>query len=151
MNLTAFSKEVMAITPAIHASFIRNLPPSLREGGITIPQMLILDMLLDDYECRMSDISKSLGVTKSAITAIMNRLIKTGLIRRARSQKDRRVVRAHLTPRGARLSNKIRNYKLRLVGLLFANITRKERMQYLVILRKIQKNINPGAEQKTHA
>ncbi len=151
MDIKAFANEVIAITPHIHASFLRNLPAALKEEKITISQTLILEMLRENRECRMSDISKSLGVTKSAVTAITDRLIETHLVKRLRSQNDRRVVRASLTAKGFVLSRKLRNYKLKIISRLFSDISRKERAQYMAILRKVQKNLAPGAGRRSNA
>jgi len=151
MNIKTFAKEVIQVTPSIHASFIRNMPADLKKGKITISQMLILEMLQKNRECRMSDISISLGVTKSAITALTDRLIKTHLVMRSRSQKDRRVVRARLTQKGLMLANRIRNYRLAIISRLFSGISRSERAEYLAILKKVQRNLAPRAGRKTNA
>ncbi|MGB2706364.1 MAG: MarR family transcriptional regulator [Candidatus Omnitrophota bacterium] len=151
MHIKEFSKEMLNIMPLINASFIRKLPASFKEGRLTISQMLILEMLRAKKECRMSDISKSLGVTKSAITAITDRLIKAHLVKRVRSQDDRRVVTACLRPQGLKLSNKLQNHKLRVISALFSNISREERTQYLSILRKVQKNLASKPRRKSYA
>ncbi len=144
MDIKTFSKEVMAVTPPMHASFIRNLPAELKENKINISQMIILEMLRKNKECRMSDLSASLGVTKSAITAVTDRLIKMRFVKRLRSLEDRRVVRARLTPRGARLADKIRNYQMRIISRLFSNISQRERAQYVAILVKVKKKLESG-------
>lgn len=138
MNIKEFSKETLAITPAIHARFVKGLPESLIKGRITLAHTVILDMLSIKKECRMSDISKSLGVTKGAVTGFADRLIKTGFLRRARSKSDRRVVNVTLTKNGLAISKKITDYRLKLIKNLFVGISSKERAQYIAILRKIK-------------
>jgi len=142
MDIRAFAKEVLTVTPAMHAMFVKGLPSILKEGRITFPQVVIIEILRSKKECRMSDLSNALGVTKAAVTGLADRLIKARLAKRERSQDDRRIVRVSLTPKGARLSDTVRDYKLKLISRLFSSISRKERVQYLNILKKVQKNIS---------
>ncbi|MCQ9207672.1 MAG: MarR family transcriptional regulator [Omnitrophica bacterium] len=148
MEIKKFSREVAGILPQIHVEMLKQQPPALMKSGITFSQMVILGILGGKRDSRMGDLSKTLGVTKSAATGIVDRLLKAGLIRRSRSKADRRVVRIALTSKGRSLSKKIDNFKLNAICGLFSNISQKERMQYLVILRKLGKNIQSKLEYK---
>ncbi|UCD55435.1 MAG: MarR family transcriptional regulator [Candidatus Omnitrophota bacterium] len=141
MQVNEFAKEVLSIFPSIHGKVLKGQPAVLKEGKITLSQMLLLELVHAKRECKMSDVSKILGVTKSAITGITDRLLKMGFLRRARLQTDRRIVKIRLTPKGINIANKLKNYKLKMIRRLFATISQKERAQYLHILKKIQKNI----------
>ena len=48
-------------------------------------------------QTRLADI---LGKDKAAVTRLMNSLVKSGLVGREQDQKDRRIVRAQITPEG---------------------------------------------------
>ena len=48
----------------------------------------------------MGTISKTLGVTMGTLTVGINGLVKKGYVIRTRSEEDRRVVYASLTPKG---------------------------------------------------
>lgn len=48
----------------------------------------------------MGTISKALGVTMGTLTVGINGLVKKGYVIRTRSEEDRRVVYASLTPKG---------------------------------------------------
>lgn len=141
MNIHKFAKEVLTIFPPIYAKVLKGQPAILKKGKITISQMVLLESLHAKKECKMSDASKVLGVTKSAVTGITDRLLRMGLLRRTRLRVDRRIVKIRLTPKGINIANKLKNYKLKMIRRLFATISQKERMQYLDILKKIQKNI----------
>ena len=141
MDVRKFAKEIVATLPQIHLEFVRRQPNIIMKGKLTFPQMIILEILRAQNECKMGDLSRMLGVTKSAVTGLTDRLIKVGLARRRRSKEDRRVVKIKLTPKGSSLSKQINEYKLRMIASLFSNISPKERTVYLGILRKLEKNI----------
>ncbi len=149
MAIREFAKEVLTIFPSIHAKVLKGQPAILEKGKITISQMVLLELVHAKKECKMTDVSKVLGVTKSAVTGLTDRLLSMGLLRRTRLRVDRRIVKIRLTPKGINIANKLKNYKLKMIRRLFVNISQKERAQYLGILKKIQKNIQKK-ENRTH-
>lgn len=151
MDLKNFSKEVAAILPYIHVELLKRQPAELVKSRISFTQMVILGILSRMDNAKMGDLSKTLGVTKSAVTGLIDRLIRAGLVRRSRSKEDRRIVRVSLTSKGMALSKKIDDFKLNGIGSLFSNINQDERMQYLVILRKLRSNIQAKLEYKFYA
>jgi DNA-binding MarR family transcriptional regulator len=66
----------------------------------TLPQFRLLMLLASRGPQRAIDISAELGVNPSTVTRMRDRLVRKGLLRRARVGRDRRVVRAALTPAG---------------------------------------------------
>ena len=151
MRVQKFAREVAAVMPHIHSELVRSQPSELMKGRITFTQTIILDILRARGECRMSEISNLLRVTKSAVTGITDRLIKLELIYRTRSRQDRRVVRVKLTPRGSHLATRLYSYKLKVISTLFSNISKRERAQYLHILKKLQQNIRAKKGTLTNA
>ena len=89
MDIRKFSREIIAVAPPMHAMFAKGLPSIIKGGKVTFPQMVILDILRVKGENKMSDMSRVLGVTKSAVTGLVDRLIRTGLVRRERQRKQR--------------------------------------------------------------
>ena len=48
----------------------------------------------------MSEVARSIGVTLATLTVACDKLVAKGLVRRVRSQEDRRVVNIMLTDKG---------------------------------------------------
>ncbi|MFH1305809.1 MAG: MarR family transcriptional regulator, partial [Candidatus Omnitrophota bacterium] len=96
MDLQKFAEDVITLTPYFHVEMLRKLPAMFHREKITFPQMLIVEILRAKKESPMSDMARTLGVTKSAVTAIADRMIKTGLLHRARAKDDRRIVKIAL-------------------------------------------------------
>lgn len=151
MKIKDFAKEAAGILPRIHTELVRRNPNELMKGKITFAQMIILDILRTGGESKMTDLSMVLGVTKSAVTGMTDRLIKAGLIRRSRSRRDRRIVKIRTTPKGARLAKRLYNFKIKVISAVFSNINQRERSQYLGILKRLEKNLSLRKRKTSHA
>lgn len=147
MDLKKFSKEVASILPTIHVELVKRQPEFMLRK-ITLPQMVIINILSARPGCKMGDLSKILGVTKGAVTGLTDRLMRSGLLRRARSKEDRRIVNVELTSKGKSYARRLNEFKLKVVSSLFSNISADERAQYLAILRKLQRNVQAKREYK---
>jgi DNA-binding MarR family transcriptional regulator len=74
----------------------------VREAGITPEEVELLMRLAraPDERLRMVDLSRSLLLSKSGVTRLVDRLEARGLVERAPSPHDRRVIWAQLTAGG---------------------------------------------------
>jgi len=67
---------------------------------LTNDQHYILRYIHQAKECTSTELADAFEVNKSAITAIINRMVDRGLIQRTRDESDRRVVYLTLTKEG---------------------------------------------------
>lgn len=63
-------------------------------------QRIVLRALANNGPCQVSEVANHLGVTLSAATGLVDRLVKAKLATRDRDQNDRRVVWVKITPDG---------------------------------------------------
>ncbi|HEY2020876.1 MarR family winged helix-turn-helix transcriptional regulator [Paraburkholderia sp.] len=73
---------------------------SMAELGITSQQGSILFMVASGKCLLAAELAREYGIDASAVTRLIDRLEKRGLLTRVRSNEDRRVVRLALTPEG---------------------------------------------------
>ena len=67
---------------------------------VTLPQATVL-FLLREKDCRkMSELGRVIGVDNSAMTGLVDRLEKAGLVRREAKRDDRRALLIRITPEG---------------------------------------------------
>jgi DNA-binding MarR family transcriptional regulator len=67
---------------------------------VTLPQATVL-FLLTEKDCRMmSELGRIIGVDNSAMTGLVDRLEKTGLVCRKAKREDRRALLIRITPEG---------------------------------------------------
>jgi DNA-binding MarR family transcriptional regulator len=68
--------------------------------GVTVPQLLCLQIVVEHDGLSAGEVSREMDLSQSTCVGILDRLEKKGLLRRERSQQDRRVVRLHCTADG---------------------------------------------------
>jgi DNA-binding MarR family transcriptional regulator len=89
---------------------------------LTVPQIKVLFALHVQDEATMSVLARTLGVTTSTMTAIVDRLVERRLVGRGGQAGDRRRIVCQLTPQGAELVERLqqggRDRMLRLLGML---------------------------------
>lgn len=73
-----------------------------RESGLTPPQFLIMSAIKRLGNVAISQIAKDVNLTQATVTSIIDRLEKKNLIKRIRSEKDKRIVHATLSEEGLR-------------------------------------------------
>lgn len=68
--------------------------------SMTFPQLIALFRLYRHGTLTMSDLTARLGVTRGALTGLVDRLEEAGLMARKPDASDRRVIHLCLTPHG---------------------------------------------------
>ncbi|MEW6274062.1 MAG: MarR family transcriptional regulator [Bacillota bacterium] len=68
--------------------------------GITGSQFFVLKRIHEHGRMTVSAAAEEIGVSLSAITALVDRLVKAGLVTRSRDEDDRRLVWLEVTPQG---------------------------------------------------
>lgn len=102
---------------------------------ITDTQFIVLRALRKG-PCNTSFLAHMLGVTLSAVTALINRLHRMGLVTRQRHEKDRRQVLITITPKGLKLLSEVEEKRNLLLALYLAKVSAEERIQLLELLQK---------------
>lgn len=73
-----------------------SLAPTLTEGQLNVLNLLIVR----EAPCKPSDLLSQLETTPAAVTTLLDRMEKNGLIERSRDNADRRIVWVAVTPFG---------------------------------------------------
>lgn len=94
------------MTPNIATQFLllfrqtkQRLQAIAESHSLTFPQLIALFRLHQNGKMTMSDLTAHLGVTRGALTGLVDRLEEGGLVSRHPDEQDRRVVHLVLTPR----------------------------------------------------
>lgn len=85
----------MEMVRKLHSELAGQMTP-----GITGSQFFVLKTIQSQGRLTVSDVAEKLGVSLSAITALVNRLVKAGLVVRSRDEQDRRLVWLEVTDLG---------------------------------------------------
>lgn len=140
-KISEFAREVSRIVPNIWREVTRRQMRHSVWGKMSLPQMLILEILSHRPHCIMCDLAESLSVSTPAVTGLVDRMVKGGYVRRVRDQKDRRVINIELTSKGITAAKGVSTTRRKMIEELFGRLTSAERETYLGILRKVFEGI----------
>ncbi|MGQ9532094.1 MAG: MarR family winged helix-turn-helix transcriptional regulator [Desulfotomaculales bacterium] len=90
--------------------------------GLTVPQLFLVQELQTRPGLTLTELSERLGLSKSTVSGMVDRLLRRGVITRRRSETDRRVAHLYLAPclleQASRLTVLKENYLARLLNRL---------------------------------
>lgn len=95
MYANEFAKLWYKLSKDMKIHMETELAPSLTEG-----QLVVLEILEGGERMKPSDFINYLSTTPAAITTLLDRMEKSGLIERMRDEKDRRIVWVKATEKG---------------------------------------------------
>ncbi len=136
-DIELFAERVFSLMPDILRELTKRQSNALISGKITIPQLLILDLLNKKGDMIMSQLAKSMNVTMPAMTGIVDRLVRDGCALRLRDPKDRRIILIHLTKKGKNTIEELKKQRKKIIIDIFGKLGTKDREDYLDILTKI--------------
>ncbi len=90
-----FAKLWYKLSKDLRLHMDAQLAPSLTES-----QLNVLEFIMNHDQVKPSDLIEFVATTPAAITTLMDRMEKNGLIVRERDTSDRRIVWLRLTPKG---------------------------------------------------
>ena len=83
--------------------------PLLSVHGLTYPQYLVLLVLWEKDKQPVNDIAKRLYLETNTVTPLIQRMEKEGIIVRKKGKEDARQMIVHLTQKGKRLQESLRD------------------------------------------
>ncbi|WP_231893471.1 MarR family winged helix-turn-helix transcriptional regulator [Rossellomorea aquimaris] len=78
----------------------QDMATTLKELKLTGPQFYILSLLSTTDSTKSTELAEQLDVKPSAITVMIDRLLKNKFVTRERDERDRRIVKLALTSEG---------------------------------------------------
>jgi DNA-binding MarR family transcriptional regulator len=137
LRLDEFGSRMVELVPKLKIELACYENHSLIRGGITTTQLLVLECLSACGPCKMNTLVGALKVKFSAVTTIMDRLVKTGFVIRERGREDRRTVFVALSAKGKKILLEDNQRRRKAFMQVFSRVSAKEREDYLRILEKI--------------
>jgi len=113
---------------------------------LSFSQGLALVCLGDHDFCKMTELSKETDINLTALTGVIDGLVKDKLVIRKRIPEDRRVVMISLTSFGRKLVSKVRQYRKKGIKRVVESLDAKRRD---AIIRGFEKMVSIFYEQST--
>ncbi len=105
--------------------------------GLTGPQLTVVKLLESLGDMSLSDLSERIHAQNSTVTGIIDRMGREGLVTRARSTRDRRVVHIRLTDKGKRLARDVPLQPAEILRTALGRLSPGEASELLRILTKL--------------
>jgi DNA-binding MarR family transcriptional regulator len=112
-----------------------------RRADLTGPQLTVLKVLEGLGDLSLSELSERIRAQNSTVTGIIDRMEREGLVVRARSTEDRRVVHIQLTDKGARIAREIAVEPMEVFRSALESLSAGEMRDLLRILTKIAQRV----------
>ncbi len=119
----------------------RTVEKDIKESGLTVPQVSVLDALAETDGLSLKDLSQRVSLAHSTVSGIVDRLERQGLVQRKPDAHDRRFTKIFLSRQvKSYLGQDLPNRRLRSLAEALKNGTVEERariMEGLSILRRL--------------
>ena len=111
--------------------------------SVTLPQFDVLSELERAGDpLTMSQLSKELMVSNGNVTGVIDRLEKTGFVKRVRAEHDRRIQYIELTTRGRKEFTRMASRHERWVAELLSNLSMTEMNQLQDLLLRARESVS---------
>ncbi len=116
----------------------------LREEGLTVSQLGVLEALMHIGPMVQSELAEKLLTSPSNLTTVLDNLERDGLVRRQRSTEDRRQVEVSLTADGRELIEDVFPRHAERITRLFGALDPEEQDELGSLCRKLGRDAGSG-------
>jgi DNA-binding MarR family transcriptional regulator len=85
----------------------RRIAQKLRPFGVTMPKWRVLAVLHERPTATMTQLADFTTIDRTTLTRTLDQMVRDRLVQRRVDEHDRRSIRIHLTPKGARVFDRI--------------------------------------------
>ena len=112
-------------------------PKGLLEINLTSAQIKLLACFSEREELTMTELSRSLGVSMPTMTAMVDRLVNSRMVKRERDTIDRRVVRAMLSEQGRKVLKKLIRIRRNEMEKILVNLSEEEMREFITSMEMV--------------
>lgn len=109
----------------------------LSNFDITPPQFNALLLLYEYGDMTIGELGNRMYLASSTATDLIDRMERNGLVERVRDEKDRRVVRLHMTEKGQQMILEVLESRKRYLDQLLAHVNIEDQEKLVNSLSKI--------------
>jgi len=138
-RIEVIAEEISRLVPKLIKGMRRGVASDFQ---LTPSQMTVLLEVFDRKASRVGELSNSMRVSAPTVSGLIDRLVRSGHLRRSHDKKDRRAVNVELTGKGRKtVENLIFEIKAKW-HMILTHLTEEERENYLRILKRIDEVLN---------
>ena len=136
-DLSVYADDLTNLFRSIARNFRRYMSNQFADYEFTAPQMNLMQELYHHPGATIKELSNLLGLAKSTVCGIVDRLEVQGVVVRTRCLEDRRTVKISLTPKMFEYKDSMNIVKTNYLTGLLKNMDSGEIEQILSSLRKL--------------
>lgn len=110
---------------------------TIKEGGLTVSQFAVLEVLYHKGDLRISEIIDKILSTGGNMTVVIDNLVKENLVERRIDSSDRRVNLISITEKGRKLMSEIFPKHVENINEIFSVLTEEEKKSLTGLLKKL--------------
>lgn len=137
LSLDQFADRVGSLLPRLMHNVWQYGHNQVTQGLVTLPQLWALEFLEAHRGATMRELADAMHSRSSTATALVDRLVRMELVLRASDERDRRIVRVEISPKGRTVLRQMNELMRRMVKKLFGRLGAGDRAAYLGILEKL--------------
>jgi len=115
--------------------------PAIEAMGLTLPRLWVLVHIESQPGLTMSELARRMTLSRSAITALVDELVKAEWVVREADASDRRVIRLYLTPDGRDTMNRALDVRVAVVDDALQRLPAGEGDALLAGLEKLAREL----------
>jgi len=123
-------------------------PKGLLKINLTSSQIKLLTCFSDKPRFTMTELSKNLDVSMPTMTAMIDRLLKSGLVERERNDTDRRVVRVKLTEGGVGILRRLKKTRREEMEKILMSFNEEEMSSYLTSIEMVSRLLTKAQQKR---
>lgn len=100
----------------------------LNDFNITVPQFRALQILINDGEMTISELSQKMDLACSTITDLVDRMENAELVKRKKDKKDKRVVRIEVLSKGNNILDKVLQKRIEYLSIKLKNLSNNDKV-----------------------
>ena len=136
-KMVNFEDKLAKIIPTIIREVVKRQKTIFAHEKLSLTHVVILELLLEKTRCSMSELTRGLDLTMSAVTGVVDKMVSLGLVKREHSKEDRRIVEVFLTSKGEQSAKEVTNVRKKAIKSMYSVLTDKEKALYLSLLGKV--------------
>jgi MarR family transcriptional regulator, organic hydroperoxide resistance regulator len=150
LRLDEFGDRMIKLLPKLKIELCCYENSTLTRRDITTTQLIVLECLSTCGHCKMHTLVDALKVKFSGVTALIDRLVKTGFVIREHGKEDRRTVFVSLSTKGKKVLLEVNQQRRKAFIQVFSRVSARERENYLTILEKIVESFSYHSHQSNN-
>jgi DNA-binding MarR family transcriptional regulator len=121
-----------------YTNIIGVLDKHILESPFSLSEARVLYELNTMDECTARDIMQRISIDEGYLSRIIEKFIEQGLVKKARSEKDKRAYMLHMTAKGKAQFQKINEASASAISDLIKHLTEKEQHQLINLMEGIE-------------